>query len=81
MRSGIASHRNNAVALCSAKFECSAWLGRSKLGGVNLQAFYKWIQDDFGADAVVHVGMHGTVEWCVFLRDAAPSLSVSMGTA
>ncbi|WP_107667634.1 magnesium chelatase subunit H [Cyanothece sp. BG0011] len=26
-------------------------------------AFYKWLQNDFGADAVVHFGMHGTVEW------------------
>ena len=24
-------------------------------------AFYKWIQEDFGANAVVHCGMHGTV--------------------
>ena len=31
-----------------------------------LQAFYKWLQDDFSADALVHVGMHGTVEWCTF---------------
>lgn len=28
-------------------------------------AFYKWLQSDkgFGANAVVHFGMHGTVEW------------------
>jgi magnesium chelatase subunit H len=26
-------------------------------------AFYKWLQNDFNADAVVHFGMHGTVEW------------------
>ncbi|MBE9197497.1 magnesium chelatase subunit H [Nodularia sp. LEGE 06071] len=26
-------------------------------------AFYKWLQNDFTADAVVHFGMHGTVEW------------------
>ncbi|MBD1834619.1 magnesium chelatase subunit H [Cyanobacteria bacterium FACHB-472] len=26
-------------------------------------AFYKWLQNDFQADAVVHFGMHGTVEW------------------
>jgi magnesium chelatase subunit H len=26
-------------------------------------AFYKWLQHDFQADAVVHFGMHGTVEW------------------
>jgi magnesium chelatase subunit H len=26
-------------------------------------AFYKWLQNDFKADAIVHFGMHGTVEW------------------
>ena len=26
-------------------------------------AYYKWLQNDFGANAVVHFGMHGTVEW------------------
>ncbi|MBF2080215.1 MAG: magnesium chelatase subunit H [Synechococcales cyanobacterium T60_A2020_003] len=26
-------------------------------------AFYQWLQKDFGANAVVHFGMHGTVEW------------------
>jgi magnesium chelatase subunit H len=26
-------------------------------------AFYKWLQNDLKADAVVHFGMHGTVEW------------------
>ena len=26
-------------------------------------AFYKWLQNDFEADAIVHFGMHGTVEW------------------
>ncbi|MBD2773363.1 magnesium chelatase subunit H [Iningainema tapete] len=26
-------------------------------------AFYKWLQLGFAADAVVHFGMHGTVEW------------------
>ncbi|KAK9811539.1 hypothetical protein WJX72_005618 [[Myrmecia] bisecta] len=26
-------------------------------------AFYKWLQHDFQANAVVHFGMHGTVEW------------------
>jgi cobaltochelatase CobN len=24
---------------------------------------YRWLRDDFGADAVVHVGTHGTLEW------------------
>ncbi|MBD2136416.1 magnesium chelatase subunit H [Anabaena sp. FACHB-1237] len=26
-------------------------------------AFYKWLQNDFQANAVIHLGMHGTVEW------------------
>lgn len=26
-------------------------------------AYYKWLQNDFQASAVVHFGMHGTVEW------------------
>ncbi|MEL4897251.1 magnesium chelatase subunit H [Crocosphaera sp. Alani8] len=26
-------------------------------------AFYKWLQNEFSADAVIHFGMHGTVEW------------------
>ncbi|NJL63827.1 MAG: magnesium chelatase subunit H [Methylacidiphilales bacterium] len=26
-------------------------------------AYYKWLQNQFQADAIVHFGMHGTVEW------------------
>ena len=26
-------------------------------------AFYRWLRNDFGAQAVVHVGTHGTLEW------------------
>jgi len=26
-------------------------------------AYYKWLQKGYGADAVLHMGMHGTVEW------------------
>ncbi|WAL61313.1 magnesium chelatase subunit H [Thermocoleostomius sinensis] len=26
-------------------------------------AFYQWLQNEFQADAIVHFGMHGTVEW------------------
>ncbi|MBD2505738.1 magnesium chelatase subunit H [Nostoc muscorum FACHB-395] len=26
-------------------------------------AYYKWLQNEFEADALVHFGMHGTVEW------------------
>jgi magnesium chelatase subunit H len=26
-------------------------------------AFYQWIQKEFQADAILHFGMHGTVEW------------------
>ena len=29
----------------------------------NYLAFYYWIRDHFGADAVVHVGKHGNLEW------------------
>jgi magnesium chelatase subunit H len=31
-------------------------------------AFYKWLEQDFGADAVLHFGMHGTVEWVGVLQ-------------
>ncbi len=27
------------------------------------QAFYRWLRDDFGADAVLHFGMHGALEF------------------
>ena len=26
-------------------------------------AYYKWLRHDFGANAVIHVGTHGTLEW------------------
>ena len=26
-------------------------------------AYYRWIRDVFGADAIVHMGKHGTLEW------------------
>ncbi|WP_338441189.1 cobaltochelatase subunit CobN [Synechococcus elongatus IITB4] len=26
-------------------------------------AFYEWLRSDFGADAIVHVGKHGNLEW------------------
>ena len=26
-------------------------------------AFYRWLRDGFGADAVAHLGKHGTLEW------------------
>jgi cobaltochelatase CobN len=26
-------------------------------------AFYRWLRNDWGADALVHVGKHGTLEW------------------
>jgi len=26
-------------------------------------AFYRWLRTDWGADAIVHVGKHGTLEW------------------
>jgi len=36
-------------------------------------AFYRWLKNDFDADAIIHVGTHGTVEWLpgksVYLSD------------
>jgi len=29
----------------------------------NYYAYYEWIRNTFGADAVIHVGMHGNLEW------------------
>ena len=26
-------------------------------------AFYRWLAQDFGANAILHFGMHGTAEW------------------
>ncbi|MCL2147840.1 MAG: cobaltochelatase subunit CobN [Methanomassiliicoccaceae archaeon] len=26
-------------------------------------AYYRWIRDEFGADLIVHMGTHGTLEW------------------
>ncbi|MCG8352506.1 MAG: magnesium chelatase subunit H [Chloroflexales bacterium] len=26
-------------------------------------AFYRWLTQEFGADAIIHMGMHGTAEW------------------
>ena len=26
-------------------------------------AFYRWLEEGFGANAVIHVGTHGTIEW------------------
>ncbi len=26
-------------------------------------AFYRWLRDDFKADAVIHIGTHGSLEW------------------
>lgn len=36
-------------------------------------AFYEWLRYDFGADAVIHVGTHGTLEWL-------PGKSVAMSS-
>ena len=36
-------------------------------------AFYRWLRYSFGADAVVHVGTHGTLEWL-------PGKSVAMSS-
>jgi len=37
-------------------------------------AFYQWLQHGFQADAVVHFGMHGTVEWLPGSPWATPAI-------
>ncbi len=39
-------------------------------------AFYKWLQQEYCANAVLHFGMHGTVEWLpgAPLGDPSPML-------
>lgn len=37
-------------------------------------AFYRWLEEDWGADAVIHVGTHGTLE---FLKGKEAGLSAS----
>lgn len=37
-------------------------------------AFYLWLQKEYGADAVIHLGTHGTLEWL-------PGRSVGLGEA
>lgn len=29
----------------------------------NYHALYRWLRDEWGADAIVHMGKHGTLEW------------------
>eukprot|EP00957_Ditylum_brightwellii_P152968 11643629-Ditylum_brightwellii.AAC.1 len=29
----------------------------------NYYALYRWIRDEWNADAMIHVGKHGTLEW------------------
>ncbi len=29
----------------------------------NYYALYRWLRDDWGADAIIHFGKHGTLEW------------------
>ncbi len=29
----------------------------------NYHALYRWLRDEWGADALIHVGKHGTLEW------------------
>jgi cobaltochelatase CobN len=40
-------------------------------------AAYRWLQDEFGAHAVVHVGKHGNLEW---LPGKSAGMSASCGT-
>src|SRR5690606_32382977 len=40
-------------------------------------AAYRWLSDEFGAHAIVHVGKHGNLEW---LPGKAAGMSASCGT-
>jgi cobaltochelatase CobN len=33
-------------------------------------AYYRWIEEVFKADAIIHVGTHGTLEWLRVRRPA-----------
>lgn len=55
----------------SAYHNCSCSIPHQYLG------FYRWLRDGFGADAVIHAGTHGTLEWLpgkgvALSRDCAP---------
>lgn len=44
-------------------------------------AFYRWVEEVFGANAIVHVGTHGTIEWLpgkeiAMSRDCYPDLAI-----
>lgn len=46
-------------------------------------AFYKWIRDVFKADAIIHMGKHGSLEWlpgkCVGLsKDCYPDINMEL---
>jgi len=45
-------------------------------------AFYRWLREGFGAQAVVHVGTHGTLEWlpgkaCGIARDCQVDVAIA----
>ena len=42
---------------------CSLLFERDLTPHPQYAAFYKWVQQGFQAHAVLHFGMHGTVEW------------------
>ena len=42
--------------------------------GHHYAAFYRWLEDGWGADAVIHFGTHGTLEWL-------PGKSVALSAA
>ncbi len=40
-----------------------AYHDRNRAPGAEYQAFYRWIREVFGADAMIHFGTHGTLEF------------------
>ena len=42
---------------------CSCHCSQHWVSLLQYAAFYKWVQNEYQADAIIHFGMHGTVEW------------------
>lgn len=73
---GIQPHRNHGHDPKSAYHDPDVPVGHHYYG------LYKWIRDDFKADAVIHVGKHGSLEWLpgkavALSEDCHPDFSIS----
>lgn len=43
--------------------DISAYHNRNGMPDEKYAAFYRWVREDFGADAILHIGTHGTLEF------------------